>query len=77
VLGACPVCVRDRLNYEKISGKTADIAWLIGLPLIRPVLAKSSASQPPIKGQRLALMASCKCCRHWNQADNIRFNFAY
>jgi predicted DCC family thiol-disulfide oxidoreductase YuxK len=94
--GACPVCVRDRRNYEKISGKCADhvcwfditgqesqlrkigidpqkaltelhvsdengrvvseldayillmskvpllkpVAWLIGLPLIRPVLAK-------------------------------------
>lgn len=94
--GACPVCVRDREHYEKISGKVRDgvcwfditgqeselgklgidpqkalaelhvkdesgqivseleayillmkkvpllkpIAWLIGLPLIRPVLAK-------------------------------------
>lgn len=94
--GACPVCVRDRQNYEKISGKGAGqvcwfditgqesqlrklgidpqkaltelhvsdesgrvvseldayillmskvpllkpLAWLIGLPLIRPALAK-------------------------------------
>ncbi len=94
--GACPACIRDRQNYEKLSGNRADqvcwfditgqdkqlcnlgidpkkaltelhvkdengnvvseldayillmgkvpllkpIAWLIGLPLIRPVLAK-------------------------------------
>jgi predicted DCC family thiol-disulfide oxidoreductase YuxK len=94
--GACPACIRDRRNYEKLSGKDAGqvcwfditgnenqlrdqgidpqkaltelhvkdengrvvseldayillmrkapllkpIAWLIGLPLIRPVLAK-------------------------------------
>jgi predicted DCC family thiol-disulfide oxidoreductase YuxK len=94
--GACPACIRDRQNYEKLSGKDAEqvcwfditgnetqlrnlgidpqkaltelhvkdengrvvseldayillmgkvpllkpIAWLIGLPLIRPVLAK-------------------------------------
>lgn len=94
--GACPVCVRDRNNYEKLSGKGAGqvcwfditgqegelrnlgidpqkaltelhvrdesghvvteldayillmgkvpllkpVAWLVGLPLIRPVLAK-------------------------------------
>jgi len=94
--GACPACIRDRQNYEKLSGKDAEqvcwfditgqdkqlrnlgidpqkaltelhvkdengkvvseldayillmgnvpilkpIAWLIGLPLIRPLLAK-------------------------------------
>ena len=94
--GACPKCVRDRQNYEKLSGKTGDdvcwfditgqenhlreigidpqkalfelhvkdktgrivsemdayillmekipalkpVAWLIGLPLIRPLLAR-------------------------------------